>query len=184
MFSNTLLLPLSSIRSNIFSITRGTITVSNDAKEFSKEDFKTATDIYLNYGADPVVPVDKNKAHKLIANSIAKGEFVAILRDSKENKVTGAIIATEVDHPYSSAKILQQSFYVSSYHGIKAAHALLLAHEILLMYAKAKHFSHVLSACSHMDDSQQLCRLLEKRGWCVKGYLAYFKLGEEISWQQ
>ena len=167
---------LSSLRDNPIVLEKYGIIISSDMRKFTYADMEALSDIYISYDTDAIVPIDIIKAKRAVRTFVEEGAFVAIMRETLSGKVVGGIIAVIAANEYSSEKMLQQRFYVSSYEGFQAARALLLAHEVLVAFANKTNISYILSPSSHMDEKKQMNRILERAGWSSRGYISYLNL--------
>lgn len=107
----------------------------------------------------------------------AKSGFLRVIRESEtDNTIRGWILGEVVQLRFCPHTHLEQTFYMSNYSGFKAAKAVILAHNALIEEAKRRRITVVSSHASHMDKDLVLCKILEKQGWKIQGYLCRFDL--------
>lgn len=139
-----------------------------------EEDLVRCISLYAPMNDNAFLPVDVNTSFINLKDAWDRGFFLRAIYD--DNELHGFILAHVTNLIHVKSKILQQLYYVSDFTGFKAARALILSHEAMINYAKKLNIKYVMSSASHMDDNLSLCKILQKKGWDVRGHIALYKL--------
>lgn len=143
----------------------------------SEEQLRECAIMYMSQNDMEFFPIDREKCIQSIISHWKEGSFIRVLVDN--NALVGFIMATSGTSKHNYGRHLTQEYYCSNQKGYKAAKAVIVAHEALLAYAKTLPFEFVLSSCSHMDPTFVFSRILEKRGWMRRGYMAIYRLQKQ-----
>jgi hypothetical protein len=146
------------------------ITLKRDC---AKTTLQNCIDIYADYNDNSFIAVNRRKSLLQLTDRVNQGQIFYTIRDS--DVIVGWVLAEQLKHPFSTHSFLQQSFYVTSLSGIKAARAVILAHEELIKQAELRGIEIVLSVGSFYDEQNIFTKILEKRGWSRRGHTAIWK---------
>lgn len=141
----------------------------------TQSEINECIDLYIVMNDETFTPSNEGLAISNLTNLIStpKSVFRTIKDDS--DKIIGWVLGEVGDINYVKGHVLRQTFYASNQQGFKAARALILAHNFLIEHAEKRGYPYVMSTCSHMDEQQQLCKILAKRGWETRTYVAIWK---------
>ena len=145
----------------------------NIRKPISRNELEQCVDIYLAMNDESFLPSDKFNAFSNILRRWRGGEFIRIIE--KDNEVVGFITGLVHVLPHCKYKQIDQDYYVSNLKGFGAARAVIVAHEEMIKYAEETGIPFVVTHCSHEDEDRVLCKILQKKGWRVKGHVALWR---------
>jgi hypothetical protein len=142
-------------------------------KHCSKQELAICINIYADYNDNSFIAVNRRKSLLQLTDRVNQGQLFYTIKDG--DVIVGWVLAEQLKHPFSTHSFLQQSFYVTSLSGIKAARAVILAHEELIRQAELRRIDLVISVGSFYDEQNVFTKILEKRGWSRRGHTAIWK---------
>lgn len=141
-------------------------------KAKSREELKQCVDLYSEQEEDELFKIDRLVSLTNLTSQ-SKLEFFRVIMENE--KVSGWILAHKTLNQFNGLNELSQQFYTSSFSGLKAVKAVVLAHKEMINYAEACRIPVVTSHASHNDLALVLPRILAKNGWSTRGYFALWK---------
>jgi hypothetical protein len=137
------------------------------------DDIDHMVDLYIGMN-DDFLPACSRVSRNTLHKHWMSRSFIRIVEDA-EGAMLGWIMAATVAPGHCDYKMLQQMYYASNLSGFAAAKCLILAHEALAEEAERLGLPYAMSACSHLDEKQQLCKILKHKGWDTRGYIAIWR---------
>lgn len=138
------------------------------------EEIAFALDIYISMNDESVIPSNREHALKVLYGYITNRAYFKLIE--YEDDIVGFVLADLHKPDMHGLPVARQIFYASNLKTVKAVKALVLAHEGIIEWGRSRGAKHVYSSSSHMDSSNQLCRILAKHGWRTYNYLAIYDL--------
>lgn len=138
-------------------------------KQLSRDDVEACVKMYLPH--DSWIKGDYQTSLKNLFIASKRAYVRAIKED---NKVI-AFLYAEIIQPAHLNYFCLKQMYFCSIGGISGVKAMFDLHDDLIKYAEEQKVPLVLSPGSHLDEQNKFARLLEKRGWERRGYMAAYK---------
>lgn len=149
-----------------------------ELKEISSEkDIVYCVQSYASANDESFLPVHFETALSYVKNHWLNGAYLRILL--KDSKPVGTILAIKGKAAsHSNLNALIQNYYWCELQGFSAAKAAIFVHKELEKEAIKRRLPLVISTGSHMDETHQFAKILEKMGWERRGYIALKRLDQ------
>lgn len=142
-------------------------------RPFTSEELRLCINCYSKNNDSSFLPFDFDKSFSELSTASRSGKYVKVADSG--GLIVGWMYAAQVSLQHVKQSIIQQMYFSSELSGVPAYRLVVQMHNDLIDYAESKGIQLVVSAGSHMDESNTFVKILEKNGWDRRGYTAVWK---------